>query len=276
MNISLQSTHPLQNKFILGVIYLLIAISFVFIANDNDFFELIKIPSFYTDIVFSVTVTFGIRFYLKQLNFKLDTKYPWYKVFGTRITKQAIFGVLIPLCIAMLLEIIYLYSIGISFKKSSILNLELPLALIFLVLINSISLSNYLFKYKQKEIVIVKEEIIINTPNALEYINVQRGYVEERIELINCALIYSASKLLWLQTYDGEIFRLQGTLEEWEGKLKSSNFYRINRQYICSFKAIKSVEQTETRKLKVNFVVPTDEVYISKPNVVHFKLWWKQ
>ena len=82
---------------------------------------------------------------------------------------------------------------------------------------------------------------------------------------------------MWLITFDGETFRVQGTMEEWGEKLKDSNFYRINRQYLSSFNAIKSIEQTETRKLKVNFVISLeDDVYISKPNIAFFKQWWKK
>lgn len=276
MNSAFHYSQKFPYKLLWTMTYFLIALSFVFIANDNTLIEQLNIPSFYTDILFSMSMTFGIGFYLKSLNAKLDKNYPWFEMFKTRISKQFIWGVLLPLSIAIFLEIIYLKSINISFEKSAILNLELPLAFVFLLLLNLISLSTYLFKHRQKETLILKEEIIVSPPQNMEYITVQKGFVEEQIELSNCALIMSTHKLLWLQTFNGEKYRLQGTLEEWEEKLKHSNFYRINRQYLSSFKAIQSVEQTETRKLKVNFVIPTDEVYISKPNVTRFRQWWKQ
>ena len=263
-------------KILWVVAYTSIALSFVFFANDNTFPEQIQNPSFFTDIIFSMTLTFGTGFYLKKLNAHLDKEYSWYKMFRRRIILQIVFGILLPLFISMSLEIIYLRLIGISFSESSIINLEFPLAFIFLLLLNLVSLTGYLFKNKQQETIIINKPVLVSAPKSLEYINVQKGFVEERIELNNCALIMSANKLLWLHTYDREKYRLLGTLEEWEEKLKFSNFYRINRQYLSSFNAIQSVEQTETRKLKVHFVIPTDEVYISKPNVANFKQWWKQ
>lgn len=265
-----------QSKLIWVIIYLLISLSFVFIANDNSFEFLLTNPSFYTDIIFSISVTFIIGFYLKNINTILDKSYAWYEMFEKRLIKQLLFGVFLPLIFAMLLEIIYLEVINISIFDSAMLNFELPLAFIFLVLLNVISLANYLFKHKQTETIIIKEQVIENPPKGLDYIYVQNGFVEEKIEMMNCALIMSSSKLLWLTTFDGKKYRLQGTLEEWEAKLKHSNFYRINRQYLASFKSIKNVEQTETRKLKVNFIFPTDDVYISKPNVANFRQWWKQ
>jgi len=270
-------TNPTNKNFYWGATYLLIALSFVFIANDNTFSFLISNPSFYTDILFSIFATFGVGFYLKYLNKKFDVKYDWYAMFTTRLTKQMIFGILLPFVIAMLLEILYLKIIHIPLVESSMFNLEMPLAFIFLILLNLISLSNYLIKNKKIETLVIKDQIVVNPSESLKSIIGYKGYTEEKIAISNCALIRSANKILWLITFDGETFRVQGTMEEWGEKLKDSNFYRINRQYLSSFNAIKSIEQTETRKLKVNFVISLeDDVYISKPNIAFFKQWWKK
>lgn len=274
MSLSWQLFKPTINIIYLVIIYLVIALSFVFIANDNSFNVLINTPTFYTDVLFSIIVTFATGYYLNTINNKLNQSISWYQSFKPRLLKQFLYGILIPLIIAMVLEILYLYSIHIPIRESAILNLELPLAFIFLTLINIAYLAIYLFQHKQTEIVTIKESIMPTCQ--LEYIIVQKGFLEDKIELNNCAFIVSANKLLWLHTFDGEKYRIQGTMEHWEEKLMKSNFYRINRQYITSLKAIQSVEQTETRKLKVNFVLPTDEVYISKPNVSNFRKWWKQ
>ncbi|MBK9568333.1 MAG: LytTR family transcriptional regulator DNA-binding domain-containing protein [Saprospiraceae bacterium] len=264
-----------QEKIMWVFFYLLIALSFIFIANDNTLVELLDIPSFFSDVLFAIVLTYGVGFYLSKLNTKLDLEYPWIEYFKIRLVKQFVFGVLLPLMVAILLEIAYLKSIDISFFESSILNLELPLAFIFLMLINLGLLADNLLRNK-KVINEKHDQIFKNSPKTLNYINVQKGLVEENLPLERCALIMSSNKLLWLKTFEGEKYRLQGTLDEWEKKLKYSNFYRINRQYIVSYISIQSVEPTSTRKLKVNFVFPTENVYISKPNVAKFKQWWKQ
>lgn len=276
MNFTPDLSGAFHGKLIWRTTYFLIAAAFVLVANDNTFDFLLKNPSFYTDIIFSLAVTFGTGFYLRTLNAKLDKKFPWVEMFKIRLFKQMTQGILFPLVFAMILEIIYLRAINISFLNSAMLNFELPLAIIFLILLNLISLTGYLFKHRQKEAIVITEQVIASAPKRLEYINVQKGFVEARIELDKCALIMSASKLLWLHTFEGEKYRLPGTLEEWEEKLKHANFYRINRQYLSSYKAIQSVEQTDTRKLKVHFTIPTGEVYISKTNVASFRQWWKQ
>lgn len=276
MNLISNISKTFHSGLVWTTTYIAIALSFILVANENTFHFLLHAKSFYTDIFFSLLSTFGIGLYLKALNIKLDKKYPWYEMFKNRLFKQIILGIIIPLIFVMLLEIIYLKAINISFLESAMLNFEMPLAFIFLIMLNLVSLASYLFKNKHKEPIFINEQVFVYPPKNLEYINVQKGFLEEKIEVANCAYIMSANKLLWLHTFDGEKYRLQGTLEEWQGKLMSSNFYRINRQYLTAYKAIKNVEQTETRKLKVNFVLPTEDVYISKPNAASFRKWWKQ
>ena len=100
-------------------------------------------------------------------------------------------------------------------------------------------------------------------------------HYEEKVDVRNCAFIKSSNKILWLYTFDDNHFRLNGTLESWESRL-ASFFFKINRQYIVAPGAIKSVEQTSTRKLKVNLLLPQeDEIFVSKANASGFKNWWK-
>jgi len=265
-----------NDKIVWFAFYPIVAISFIFFANDNPFFTLIRLPTFLTDLLFAIIVTFSIGFYIKWLTLHFDILLPWNKNFKKRLVKQFLFGIMLPLFFSMLLEIIYLLTINISLKDSSIFNLELPLAFLFLSLINLFYLVNYLF-YSNKEI---KNDMKVQTSidtsqKSIEFIVVQKGFTEERINIEDCALLMSSNKIIWLYNFDGEKYRLQGTLEEWQLNLKEANFYRINRQYLVSLKSIKSIEQTETRKLKINLIINTDDVYVSKPNVTNFKLWWK-
>lgn len=171
-----------QEKIMWVFFYLLIALSFIFIANDNTLVELLDIPSFFSDVLFAIVLTYGVGFYLSKLNTKLDLEYPWIEYFKIRLVKQFVFGVLLPLMVAILLEIAYLKSIDISFFESSILNLELPLAFIFLMLINLGLLADNLLRNK-KVINEKHDQIFKNSPKTLNYINVQKGLVEENLPL---------------------------------------------------------------------------------------------
>ncbi len=255
--------------------YPLAALSFIFIANDNPLLKLILLPSFATDIVFALLVTFTIGIYLRKITNFLDLKYSWKENFSKRAYMQFCYGVLVPLLTSMILELIYLKSINIAIANSSILHLELPLAFFMLLISNSYYLAAYLFYHTETRFVTVEKPVPILKEDAVSYLVVQKGFCEQKIDIVDCAFIKSSERLLWLHTLNNDIYRLDGTLDDWEEKMKG-DFYRINRQYLASPASIQSVSTTETRKLKVHFTIPVaDEVYISKANAASFRKWWK-
>jgi hypothetical protein len=255
------------------ILYPIIAISFIFIGNDTPFFTLIKTPFFKTDIPFALIITYIVGGYLKWLMQQLDRPI-LRENFKLRIKHQFFKGVLIPLVFAMISEIIYLRLIQIPLYQSSIFYLEMPLTLLFLIVINFFYIAEYLIQNKKPQIITIVENTIPEI-ESIKYIMVQKGYSEEKINIENCAFIKSANKILWLYTFDGNYFQLNGTLEEWETKL-TPIFFRINRQYIVAQNSVKSIEKTDTRKVKVFFCIPNpDEVFISKVNAACFKKWWK-
>lgn len=219
-------------------------------------------------------MTYAVGGYLKWVSLKLDKRFSRDNL-KERIKLQAIHGVIFPLAISMIMEIIYLYFIDIPISESSIFNLELPLSVLFILLINAFYLSIYLF-YSQKIQIVTIAEGGVPKAESIKYITAQKGYSEEKIDIKNCAFIKSSNKVLWLYTFDDNHFRLNGTLEDWEAKL-TPHFFKINRQYIVAASAIKSIEQTGTRKLKVHLCLPQEEeVFVSKANATDFKKWWRK
>lgn len=186
-------------------------------------------------------------------------------------------GIVVPAISAMALETEYLHLIGIPFAQSSILNLELPLSVLFLTIINLIYISTEIYRSKQVTPAGAVEDVpatVASEPSG--HIIVQAGAREEAIPIEECAYMYTSNKLVWLQTFSGQQYRVSGTLEQWEEKLNVLGYFRINRQFLSSRKAVVSTEQTDTRKLRVHFVFPCQEaVYVSKLNVARFRQWWK-
>ncbi|MBL7692462.1 MAG: LytTR family transcriptional regulator [Flavipsychrobacter sp.] len=270
------STFNFLLKFRWQIGYTIVALSFIFIGQGNSLSQCLRIPSFYSDIAFAFATTFLTALYLEKLNKKLNITHPLDAVIQTRIGKQILLGILAPALVAMALEVLYLFVIGVSFADSSILNLELPLSILFLTLINALYLSLCLYRIGKSARIVLFDQAVEPTDISIDHIIAQSGARDVRIELANCAYLFSSSKVLWLQTFSGDRYRVKGTLEYWEDKLRHANFYRVNRQFLTVRNAIQSVEHTETRKLKVNFVVPPPgDVFISKSNSVHFRQWWE-
>ncbi|MBC7886285.1 MAG: LytTR family transcriptional regulator DNA-binding domain-containing protein [Ferruginibacter sp.] len=253
--------------------YPLFATAMIFIANDNSFTDLISNPSFYTDLLFAFTVTYLSGFYLKKITVWLDKKKCWHNALKKRALLQLLAGVLLPLGACMLLEIVYLYSIGIPPRESSILYLEFPLSFLFLLLANLFYIVHYLLYSEQIKTIIIGPKKSISLP---DFITVQIGFTEKQIPLADCAVIISKGKLLWLHSFDGEQYRLPGTMDEWEQKLNRADFYRLNRQFLAAHKVIRAIEQTATRKILVHLsLFAGEEVYVSKEKSAGFQHWWR-
>lgn len=76
-------------------------------------------------------------------------------------------------------------------------------------------------------------------------------------------------------TLDSISYSMETTLDELEAMLDPGNFFRANRQFIISRKALKDIDFWFNRKLSVNLNVKTPEkIIVSKENVSRFKEWF--
>lgn len=76
-------------------------------------------------------------------------------------------------------------------------------------------------------------------------------------------------------TLDGKTYNMDHTLDELETMLDPEMFFRANRQFIISRKAVKDIDFWFNSKLSVNLKVQTPEkVIVSKAKVPEFKTWF--
>jgi two-component system LytT family response regulator len=89
------------------------------------------------------------------------------------------------------------------------------------------------------------------------------------------AYIFSEFKMAKIYTLDGHSYVLDVSLDEISRQLNPSSFFRINRQYIVSHKAITDISFWFGRKLSVNLVLPTpDKIVVSRARIAEFKNWY--
>ena len=88
------------------------------------------------------------------------------------------------------------------------------------------------------------------------------------------AFFYIRYDTTTIMTFKGEPYPLTQSLETVQDQLSERQFYRLNRQYLVNFKAIKEVEHYSARKLFVKLVVSTpDELLIGKEKTTAFLEW---
>ena len=90
----------------------------------------------------------------------------------------------------------------------------------------------------------------------------------------NIAFFYINYESSAIMCFDKQEYFVDYSLEQIQRKLNAKQFFRINRQYLVNFAAIKEVEHYFARKLLVNLSVPTkDKILVSREKVRQFLDW---
>ena len=106
--------------------------------------------------------------------------------------------------------------------------------------------------------------------------------IPERDKLIplatnNIAYIYIDTKTVKAVSMDNHTYYLNQTLDEIMAQLDPEQFFRANRQFIISRKAVKDLSIWFGNKLAVNLTVPIPEkIIVSKARVGEFKTWFAE
>jgi two-component system LytT family response regulator len=89
------------------------------------------------------------------------------------------------------------------------------------------------------------------------------------------ATIYIDTKIVKAVTVSNRVYYLDQVLDDLMQQLDPSLFFRANRQYIVSKKAIKDISIWFGSKLSINLSVPVPErILVSKVRVSEFKKWF--
>jgi len=90
----------------------------------------------------------------------------------------------------------------------------------------------------------------------------------------NIAFFYIRYESAMIMCFDKQEYFVNYSLEQVQSLLPEKQFYRLNRQYLINFDAVKEVEHYFARKLLVNSVIQTkDKLIVSKEKVSEFLHW---
>jgi len=90
----------------------------------------------------------------------------------------------------------------------------------------------------------------------------------------NIAFFYIKYESPMIMCFDRQEYFVNYSLEQIQSLLTEKQFFRLNRQYLINFDAVKEVEHYFARKLLVNLVIPAKEkLLVSKEKVSIFLHW---
>ena len=90
----------------------------------------------------------------------------------------------------------------------------------------------------------------------------------------NIAFFFIKLDAPMMMCFDKQEYFVNHSLDQVQRLLPEKQFYRLNRQYLINFAAVKEVEHYFARKLLVNAVIPTKaKLIVSKEKVTQFLQW---
>lgn len=90
----------------------------------------------------------------------------------------------------------------------------------------------------------------------------------------NIAFFYVRYNVPLIVCFDRQEYPANYSLEQIQSMLSDLQFFRLNRQYLINFNAIKEVEHYFARKLLVNLVIPAAEkLLVSREKATTFLQW---
>lgn len=94
------------------------------------------------------------------------------------------------------------------------------------------------------------------------------------IQTDQIAFIYIHNDSATIMTFQGQEYAIAQSMDQVQALLSAKQFFRLNRQYLINFTAVKEVEHYFARKLFVKLVVPSpDKLLIGKEKTSVFLSW---
>ena len=88
------------------------------------------------------------------------------------------------------------------------------------------------------------------------------------------AYFYTSNEKVAAFTHKGERYVIDRTLEVLQSTLPEDEFFRANRQFIVSRRAVKDIAVWFGSRLSLNLTIdPPEKIIISKARVPEFKQW---
>lgn len=114
----------------------------------------------------------------------------------------------------------------------------------------------------------------INQPTGKSTFLVFKNQKYTTIPTESIAYFYIHNEITHLVTFDKEQFQLSQPLGQVAEQVSGKQFFRINRQYLVNFKAIKEMEHYFQRKILVKLVIETPEKLLINKEKTHSFFTW--
>ncbi len=221
-------------------------------------------------------IAFLIWTLIARITAWLDKRYDWLTNPVQRIGLQTMLGVLIPGALLLILSWI---QVKLLWDQSIIDNgfhlTEFPVIMLILMLVNGLYFTWYLYN-RLREAEVRQPTVVKETSPSETYCNilvVNSGKMQVPVPINTIQYITRQGDYTLIKTPDKEYIE-STSLDDLEGALDPSRFFRANRQVIISFSSCKGFRSLEYGKLEVQTDPPLSEpLIVSQKKARAFREW---
>ncbi|GAA4323671.1 LytTR family DNA-binding domain-containing protein [Mucilaginibacter gynuensis] len=116
----------------------------------------------------------------------------------------------------------------------------------------------------------------LNTPSGKTSFLVFKNQKYATVQTDDIAFFYIRNDSTSIMCFDKQEFALNQSLDQVTASVAARQFFRVNRQYLVNFKAIKEVEHYFMRKLYVKLLIETPEKLLINKEKSHSFLTWME
>ncbi|MET0241957.1 MAG: LytTR family DNA-binding domain-containing protein [Flavitalea sp.] len=116
--------------------------------------------------------------------------------------------------------------------------------------------------------------VAADSPSKKERFLVRTASKMHPISLDEIAYFYSDNRLNFLATREGQRFAINYSMEWLVTQLPETDYFRISRSFIVSYKCIEMIQVQDRNRLKV-LLTPAfkTDVFVSRDKVSEFRTW---
>ncbi len=260
------------------------------IGREESTLELLLQPFYYKDVLSGWLIGLILFEFISRVVKKLDLRYDWEKFFIKRLVVQLLLGVFASsLLCYFLVYLQFRFILNQRMNDTTWLIYEFPFAVVFIILINGMYLCwYYILQFRQSRQsaiadspspvlpapVAADEGFIQNQNIRRSILNVRKGNMTIPLAVEQIAYIYKDDQCNYVKSIKDEKYITDFSLDELEGQLDESIFFRANRQTIVALRACQSFSPQEFGKLGLQLHPSLEPmVIISQKRAPQFRKW---
>lgn len=117
----------------------------------------------------------------------------------------------------------------------------------------------------------------LNVPSGKTSFLIFKNQKYRTIPVEDIAYFYIRHDASWIMCFDKQQYAINQSLDQITQSVSAKQFFRLNRQYLVNFKAIKEVEPYFLRKLYVRLVIEApDKLLVNKEKSHSFLSWMEE